>query len=79
MGMRGPKEASSGALSKLAFAATPAKLSLSLPIAGDKVLEVRLSLEALQATSKYVEMVELKEEGAIGEARTVVRWPAEAH
>eukprot|EP00965_Chrysotila_dentata_P219664 6191275-Pleurochrysis_carterae.AAC.2 len=49
-----------------------------LCIAAEKVLEVRFTLSALQATSQLVEVVQLQQEGAVGEARAVVRGPIEA-
>eukprot|EP00965_Chrysotila_dentata_P075119 2481327-Pleurochrysis_carterae.AAC.3 len=48
------------------------------PVASDKVLEVRLPLRALQVAHKLVEVV-VEKEGAIGQARAVVKRPSEAH
>eukprot|EP00965_Chrysotila_dentata_P223145 6193405-Pleurochrysis_carterae.AAC.3 len=50
-----------------------------VPIAIDKVLEVRLPLRALQAAPELVEVVKLEKEGAIGQAQAVMRRLAEAH
>eukprot|EP00965_Chrysotila_dentata_P173297 5720252-Pleurochrysis_carterae.AAC.2 len=40
---------------------------------------MRLPLGALQASPEFVEVVKLKEGRAIGQARAIVRRPAEAH
>eukprot|EP00965_Chrysotila_dentata_P146227 4828981-Pleurochrysis_carterae.AAC.1 len=50
-----------------------------IPIASDEVLEMRLPLGALQAPPKFVEVVKLEKERTVGEARAIVRRPAEAH
>eukprot|EP00965_Chrysotila_dentata_P242515 6204913-Pleurochrysis_carterae.AAC.2 len=49
-----------------------------VPVTSEEVLEMRFTLGALQAATEFVKVVELEEEGAVGEAGAVVGGPAEA-